>query len=176
MDVVARRLKASSLPLQVVEYAPYPGDIHPLSKSVVLRALKNFPEEQLHGLRRIELRARNGEVGQPYGLYRRQDSTILLHSLPMEWRECDFDILRAVRRYGAEILPAGDHATIRWTDRKMMGLWFLFHVLGHEVGHHFRNQFIHKNGRQGRRSEEERFASTNSERLLGVALKKRQKV
>lgn len=55
---------------RIVERAPAPGDIHPVSKRVLRRLLSGLPVEYLHGLSRIELRARELPlIGQPFGSY-----------------------------------------------------------------------------------------------------------
>lgn len=48
---------------RVIERRPASGDVHPLSKTAIRGILKKLPLEYVYGLKHIELRARNSEVG-----------------------------------------------------------------------------------------------------------------
>lgn len=57
----------------IVVRQPREGDVHPLPKRLLAKALAGLPLELWHGLRRIELRAREGDVGRPFATYYPQD-------------------------------------------------------------------------------------------------------
>jgi hypothetical protein len=67
-----------SLP-RIIVRKPRRGDIHPLPKSILVRLLKHVPVEYFYGLSRIELRARQGKIGDPFGAYGRDEKAIILY-------------------------------------------------------------------------------------------------
>jgi hypothetical protein len=166
-DRVAVRRGAKVPRLRIVETAPYPGDVHPLSKIEIERFLKKLPEGVTYGLRSIELRARNHRVGSPFACYRGRDRSILLYSLPREWK-CRFSfsaLIDEVKEYGAVVKPTKPTPTIVWTRLKDLKRWYSYDVLAHDVAHHFRRHFLHKNGHLGREWEEERVVDQPVERF-----------
>jgi hypothetical protein len=168
-DVVAARsvAAAGSRALRIVVRPPRLGDHHPLSKAdiEVLRVL--LPREALHGLRRIELRPRNHDIGSPFAQYWPGERTIVLYSLTTDWSfdACYFGLAAEVRRAGAIVSTEGTGMRVHWPDRDALKLWFFLDVLGHEIGHHFDRQFRRKNGRNPLRRGREAFAELTSRRL-----------
>ena len=165
-DVVALR-NAAEQHLRIIERSPFPGDRHPISKPELESVLAVIPVEMLHGLRSVELRPRNHEVGGPFAQYRSKAKTIILYSVPHSW---EFDayypsLAREVGNAGAEVTREGKRMRVTWPDEDSLRLWYFFDVFGHELGHHFDYQFKHKNGRSPDRRVAERFAEMNSAKL-----------
>lgn len=165
-DVVARR-KATEQHFRVIERRPFPGDCHPISKTDLEILLAVIPVEMVHGLRSIELRPRNHEVGGPFAQYRVKAKSIILYSVPHSWEFNAFypSLAREVGNAGAEVTHDGSRMRVAWPDEDRLRLWYFFDVFGHELGHHFNNQFKHKNGRSSDRRAAERFAELNSAKL-----------
>jgi hypothetical protein len=99
--------------------------------------LKRLPIEYLYGLRRVELRAREEEVGCPYAWYIPDERAIILFSLPMEW-ELGFgvDLIDMRDIFHAEVSELDGRWFIRWPDPELRAMWFYAAVFGHELGHH----------------------------------------
>lgn len=165
-DVVAIR-KAAEQRLRIIERPPFPGDCHPISRSGLEVLLATIPAEMIHGLRSIELRPRNHEVGSPFATYRIRAKSVILYSLPLRWEFDQFypSLAEEVGKAGASVIREGRRMEIIWPDEDSMRWWFFFNVVGHELGHHFDHQFKHKNGRSSDRRAAERFAELSSERL-----------
>jgi hypothetical protein len=129
---------------------PKRGDIHPLSKSMLARALQRIPLEYLYGLTRIELRARHGNgIGAPFGAYRPGDKVVILYSLPMVWL-IDWmteGYQKDLERFGARVSQDGRTWQVRWRSRSWLSLWFFKEIVLHELGHHFAEQYKNKRSR-----------------------------
>ncbi|HEX6838808.1 MAG TPA: hypothetical protein VF334_19655, partial [Polyangia bacterium] len=107
---------------RVVARKPRRGDVHALSPAEIRAFLRALPAEQLHGLVRIELRARVDDVGDPFALYRREERDILVYSLPPgEWWMTSIDpaCARELRRAGAAYL--GQAAGRSWQRGRYEG-------------------------------------------------------
>jgi hypothetical protein len=165
-DVVARR-KAAEQHLRVIERRPYPGDLHPISKSELEKVLAVIPVELLHGLRSVELRPRNHEVGSPFAQYRSRSKSIILYSVPQNWEFNAYypSLASEVTNAGAEVTRKGEAMQVGWPDEGSLQLWYFFDIFGHELGHHFDYQFQHKNGRSPSRLVAEQFAELTSAKL-----------
>jgi hypothetical protein len=153
---------------RIVQRRPYRGDVHPLDRQWLRVLIRGLPIEYLYGLKRIELRARNGEAGLPYGEYARDEKVIRLYSLPLEWcwytdRVSDVH-LRTLRNFDAEVSEDNGKVHVRWTHRNLLAWWFYAEVFVHELGHHHRNQYRFQNQR-GARWEEEMLADIHGNRL-----------
>jgi len=149
---------------RVVARKPRHGDIHALPPAAVRALLGTLPVEQLHGLRRIELRARVDDVGDPFALYRREERDILLYSLPPdEWwlPALDRELTRELREAGARTVRHRDGYSIHFDAGGMDA--FLRHVLAHEIGHHVRNR-IAPYPRTARTADEEAVADLHARR------------
>src|SRR4051794_39050606 len=85
--VVAHRADARTgmARARVVERRPRYGDLHPIPKSIVEALLVIVPGEYALGLRRVELRARQGPLGQPYAEYLRGEKVVVIYSVPTQW-------------------------------------------------------------------------------------------
>ena len=111
-------------------------------------------------MKRIELLPRtSAEVGYPYATYLNDEKTIRIYSLPMIWTWEDsltdlFHRLEMQHRWGAEAARQGDGVIVKWSDYQRRELWFFVHVLMHEFGHHFRNQYPTMTKRAGQEYEE----------------------
>jgi hypothetical protein len=112
--------------------------------------LQRLPIEYIYGLKAIELRARPGEIGQPYGQYRVREKTIILYSLPMAWElppidsdggEFSIDEIKMERMFFADIRERDGTRFVHWPAIELLAMWFCTTVLAHELGHHHRNQY-----------------------------------
>jgi hypothetical protein len=172
--IATRRLRKNSsgeliLP-RIVERRPAKGDAHPIPAGVIRRILGVVPVEYVYGLRLIELRARQNSVGLPFAFYRPGERKIVIYSVPPVW---EFELLppslrRSLKRFHAAIAdsPARTMSRITWNPPEFRTVWFAAEVLAHEFGHHLRFQYRHKNGRFGRRVDEELVAQLHSERFM----------
>jgi hypothetical protein len=174
--LAARRIERDSqgqpvLP-RIVQRKPRPGDIHPLDKRVLRWFLERQPVDIYYGLRAIELRAREGAVGEPYALYRRQSKEILVYSIPPVWTFSHLSEGHRNRLEGfqAVVQDQDGEVVVSWPDEDYLTLWFLFDVVAHELGHHSGNQFAHKNGPRGRTKDEEARADLAAARALHAEL------
>lgn len=149
---------------QIKSRHPHHGDVHPVPAKVLRQWLRIIPAHYYYLLRRIELRARPGEIGRPYGFYSPHEREIVLYSLPKEWR---VDIFAAgeMRKYGAEIQFGEDDCLIRWREHARLGLWFFHTVITHELGHHYVEAYHPRNGRVYGRDPQELVAELHSYRL-----------
>jgi hypothetical protein len=126
------------------------------------------PPEYLHGLRRIELRARAARAGDPFAVYWPDEKAIILYSLPSEWvwpgglaRSL---VAMRMRRFFASLSPTTQGLRVSWPSQACLALWFYAEVLGHELGHHFRHQYRFRR-RTARRAEEEAIAMMHGNRF-----------
>jgi hypothetical protein len=160
----AKSATATAFP-RIVERKPRRGDVHPLSPAAIRAFLRALPAEQLHGLRRVELRARVDDVGAPFAIYRREERDIILYSLPPdEWWMTSLDggCARDLRRVGATVVRHRHGVSIHFAS---MGMdLFLRDVLAHEIGHHVRNQTVARYPRVGRTADEEAVADLHARR------------
>lgn len=160
---------------RIIERRPRLGDVHPLTKRVLTQQIRKLPVEAIYGLRSIELRSRqSSDIGQPFGLYRRKDKTIILYSLPSEWIISGFDIrlAKSLMKFHAKIDILNDDSGIRvaWPKPELMSFWFLCGVFVHELGHHFDNQYRHKNRQTVGRRFEELVAEQDARRYFSELL------
>ena len=183
-SVIARRnirrdVKGERALPRLSERPAYPGDIHPIPKSVLIRLLKHIPDVYLYGLSRIELRARGSmRVGDPFGVYLRDENAIALYSLPTVW---ELDLMgsmltASVTKFHAIIKKKPGKVSVEWPKEEFMSLWFYGYVFAHELGHHYRNKYRYKRKRGGF-IEEELVADLHAKRLtdmLFAALQKRR--
>ncbi len=159
------RGRTPALP-RVVARKPRHGDVHPLSAAEVRAFLAKLPVAQLDQLRRIELRAREGDVGHPFALYRREERDIILYSTPPdEWwmTALDKGCAADLRRAGAGIVRHKHGVSIHFCDGAMQT--FMRDVLAHELGHHLRNTTRGRYPRVGRTADEEAFADLHARRV-----------
>jgi len=150
---------------RVVERKPRRGDVHALSPTAIRAFLRALPVVQLHGLRRIELRARVDDVGAPFALYRREERDIILYSLPPgEWwmSSLDRECARDLKRVGATIVRHRHGVSIHFSDGGLDD--FMRDVLAHEIGHHVRNQTVASYPRVARTADEEAVADLHARR------------
>jgi hypothetical protein len=59
---------------------------------------------------------------------------------------------------------------VAWRESVLMSLWFHYTIFAHELGHHFVEQYKHKNGRLLGRRHNERIANLHAERLTNEFL------
>ncbi|MGZ3425395.1 MAG: hypothetical protein ACXVCV_02045 [Polyangia bacterium] len=161
----SRRAPAVTAFPRVVQRKARRGDLHPLPAPAIRDFLRALPGEQLHGLVRVELRARVEDVGAPFAMYRREERDIILYSLPPdEWwmsslnRECARDL----RRVGANVVRHRHGVSIHFAAGGMD--LFMRDVLAHEIGHHVRNQTVARYPRVGRTADEEAVADLHARR------------
>lgn len=164
---------APALP-RVVARRPKRGDVHALSPEMVRTILGRVPVEQLYGLRRIELRARAGDLGDPFAHYLRDERSILLYSVPdgdwaLPWPHAP-TTLRLVQ-YRARIRRHAEGVDVAWRSPLDRALWFWIEVLAHELGHHVRNQYRARHPRVARTRDEESVADLYSRRSWRALLR-----
>ncbi len=165
---IARYDDGSIVLPRVIERSPKIGDVHPLSKRRIITLLKKIPVEYVYGLDRIELRAReNSSIGKPFGLYRRDEKAIILYSLPTVWRlhSLSIGLAKTLAKFHADVTFDDTGVEVSWKHEVLFALWFDFTVFRHELGHHFVEQYKHKNGRLLGRQYNELIAELHSERF-----------
>lgn len=152
---------------RVVERRPRRGDVHPIPKRLVEAFLLVVPNEYVHGLRRVELRARQDAVGRPYAYYSRREKIVVIHSVPLEWSFASLgrSEARSLLRGGAEVEVRDDSVVVRWDDVEKLGFWFAFDVLFHELGHHFIHQYRRRKDGSASRNDHELRADTKALRI-----------
>ncbi len=145
---------------RIIERTPRIGDVHPVSGKTLLRMLGRLPLELWHGLKRIELRPRQGEVGMPFASYSRSAKIIRMFSLPevLELESIPQFDLMLMEGSDARIEKTETGLRVHWDDPRGMGFWFFYSVFVHELGHHHRIQYPAKRGLPHRRREEEFLA------------------
>jgi|SRR5689334_18589970 len=158
---------------RVVERRPAPGDTHPLPSRFVRRVLERVPLEYTYALTAIELRARPGKVGEPFGLYRPDERSIVLYSLPDEWHVSALSrsLRESIRRFHGTVEESQGTITVKWASSEIRALWFYSYVFAHELGHHKRFYYRRRNGARGRLSDEETVADLHARRLTDQLMK-----
>ncbi len=146
---------------RIVVRRPRIGDCHPIPKERLVWFLRQLPIELYYGLRLIEMRPRQGLVGQPFASYSSSAKTIRLYSMPLTMH---MHILSSLLRFCVEesrcaIEEQNDGFLVTWKDPDSLGFWFCYDVFLHELGHHLRTHYPCKTGRPHRRSEEELLAT-----------------
>ena len=144
---------------RIIVRKPRIGDGHPISCATLRGAIKSeVPLEYLYGLSRIELRARNHEIGSPFGCYLIDEKTIVLYSLPLSlcWDEMMLSPISIdhMRAFNAKITESAAGVKVCWPDEASLAMWFFFDVVCHEFGHHFRNQYKARHGVASYKHEE----------------------
>lgn len=157
---------------------PRKGDVHPFTSTTLQRLLRTeVPLEYVHGLRRIEMRPRLGEVGEPFAYYLPDEKAIILYSLPQEWTWSGDDLpelfILTMERVSADVRYRGNRVHIRWPDRDRLALWFFVEILAHELGHHHRNQYRIRRSSAWNHRHEELVARLHSERFYDAFLRRR---
>ena len=176
-ESVTARTRSAVAP-RVVERAPAAGDIHPLTSRALRGLFERIPGEYLHGLSRIELRARRTtEIGQPFGCYRRGEKVIILYSVPpVVWAFFSLraDFRRSLEACYAVVARHEEGVRVTWPDDAFISLWYYCHVFTHELGHHYVEQYRHKNGRIGGRPFNEVVAEMHARRFTEQLFKRRK--
>ncbi len=172
----ARKQRLGEGPLRIVIRRARAGDVHPIDAGHLRNLLRAAPLPYVQGLRRVELRARpNERIGQPFGLYRPREKTVILYSLPLTWSwggaTSEPSIAASMRWAGAAVTSDASGVTIRWPSRERMGFWFWIFVVNHELGHHFRVKY------RGRRSlsalnHEEVLADVHARRVFAAFVRR----
>ena len=163
---------------RIVVKPPTAGDIHPLTKSNLQRLFDQVPIEYLYGLRRIELKPRpNNDVGNPFALYSPSEKTIKLFSLPREWKlkHLNNSIRYSLEKFHAEITEDEELIVVRWRNVEVMCLWYYCDVFAHELGHHFKTQYYHKNGGFGSYRDQEFVAELHAKKFTDAVFNKLKK-
>ena len=103
-SVVANRAKQRGLLTRprVIERRVRRGDVHPIPKSFVEALLTIVPSEYMHGLQHVELRARQGRVGEPYAQYRRDENIVVIYSVPTVW---EFELIGSAEQRSVRSWP-----------------------------------------------------------------------
>jgi len=128
---------------RIIVRKPRQGDFHPMSRQMIARAYERLPLEYFYGLKEIELRARIGVVGRPFGKYSPQAKKIILYSIPAgPWHIMDppRGQLNALRRYNARVENAEGGIVVEWPEDYLLFMFYLS-VLFHELGHHYLEQY-----------------------------------
>ena len=139
------------------------------------RVLRNeIPAEYLHGLSRIELRARTaGSIGMPFGCYLRDEKAILLYSLPDAWvwdsRPAE-SLIAGMQRYYAFVREDASGVHVAWPAPEVLSFWFFIEVVVHELGHHYQHQYRARRGGAKSRRHDELVAELHSARFGDVLM------
>lgn len=125
---------------RVVEHAPRPGDVHPLTRKMLLRLLPELPSHLLRAVSRIELRGRTSpEVGNPFGSYSPRDELIRLYSVPYPnwpWSAGDLHPQSRAAQCGAILITIDGVPHIQWQRLIDLSRYYA-QTLAHELGHHY---------------------------------------
>ena len=145
---VARDRQGLPVLPKVIEHPPRPGDVHPLDRRTLLKLLPRVPLRFVHGLRAIELRAReSADVGMPYGLYQPRFKLVRLYSTPYpDWPypQAILEPRSIFARCGASLLFQDAQCFLHWPSKAALARYYFFRVLAHELGHHHVYQYKHK--------------------------------
>ncbi len=104
---------------------------------------KKLPLEYFYGLKEIELRARCGDIGKPFGKYSRYAKKIILYSVPArEWKiaKAPEGFIAALRRYNAKVSNVEGGIVAEWEAGFLLRMFYLS-ILFHELGHHYMHQY-----------------------------------
>jgi hypothetical protein len=149
---------------------PRQGDIHPLEPSFVRDCRLAVPAAYIYGLKAVELRSRQDEVGAPYGYYRAAEKRIVLYSCPARnWRFSNVvwpnhkGLLSRGARIAASQKDTGT-VLVEWADPEELGMFYV-HVLFHEMGHHYVNQYRSSRGRPKTRKMNEVVAELHAYKI-----------
>jgi hypothetical protein len=154
---------------RIIARKPAPGDIHPLRKRAIGGLFARIPPEYLYGLSRVELRARQTKaIGKPFGCYRRDEKVIILYSVPpVIWHFPSLlaDFRRSLTACYAVVASDEEGIRVTWPEDALISLWYYAHVLTHELGHHYVEQYRVKSGRLGGTLFAEFVAEMHARRL-----------
>jgi len=128
---------------RIVVRKPKPGDVHPLNRKMIARAYDKLPLEYFYGLKEIELRARPGDVGKPFGKYSRCAKKIILYSVPeKQWSISNpaDGLIESLHRYDAKVRYIEGGIIVEWEADFLLFMFYLS-ILFHELGHHYVNQY-----------------------------------
>jgi hypothetical protein len=155
---------------RILQRKPRPGDIHPLKPGTLHDCLRIVPPAYVYGLKAVELSPRRGDVGAPYGVYLRGEKRIRLYSCPPRfwrfssaaWPQHEGVLSRGARLVGSD----EDKATVlvEWLDRDNLEMVYI-HVLFHELGHHYVNQYRSSRGRPKTRKTNEIVADLHDDKI-----------
>jgi hypothetical protein len=146
---------------RILHRKPRAGDIHPLKPAMLQHCLQCVPPAYVYGLKAIELSPRRGEVGAPYGIYRPGEKRIRLYSCPKRswhfssrvWPRHE-GLLSQGARIAAEQEDTAASVLVEWHDPEDLEMFFI-HVLFHELGHHYVEQYRSSRGQPKTRKRHE---------------------
>ncbi len=171
--VLANR-KQGSPKVTVVERKCLKSDYHPLDKAMIKELIQELPAEYTYGLKAIELSDRNSrEIGQPYAVYREDEKSIIIYSVPKDawaFESLGQDTRDMYFEHGAEENESESLISILWKTQLDLAYFMFMEVFLHELGHHFVNQYRCRNRAPKRDSENEGLANLHAERLSKNAL------
>jgi hypothetical protein len=160
--------------ITVVERKCLKSDYHPLNKAMIKELIQELPAEYTYGLKAIELLDRNSKkIGQPYAVYREDEKSIIIYSVPKcVWV---FESLGQNTRdmyfeHGAEENKDESMVSIQWKTQLDLAYFMFMEVFLHELGHHFVNQYRYRNRAPKGDSANEGLAGLHAERLSKNAL------
>jgi len=169
-----RRSDGTVVPPRVVRRKARPGDRHPISKKMLQVLLDGLPLQYTYGLTRVEMRAREADVGCPFALYRPSERAIFIYSVPLVWQlPADSWVGKSAARFDATVQKETSVVTVAWNDLWALQEWFMRLVFFHELGHHYAEQYRHKRSRIGGRRYREASANlkaTHIDRWVRKAL------
>jgi hypothetical protein len=134
------------------------------------------PFEYICGLQSIELAPRMARK-EEYAVYRGRgkDKSIILYSLPREiWSlpVCGIESSADKEAFKSHLEKYAEAERGKWEKAYTMGLWFYIKVFFHELGHHYRKQYRHKNKLSKEIKTEELKADNISRRLEKIVFKR----
>jgi hypothetical protein len=157
---------------RITEHPPRPGDVHPLDRKTLLKLLPKVPLRFLHGLRGIELRARESEeFGNPFGAYQPRFKLVRLYSTPYPEWPYPADSLNPnsiLGLCGARMLQRDGQFYLLWPGRLALARYYFARILAHELGHHHVYQFRHKRSLPGSSQGHEGRADALADEMQGL--------
>jgi hypothetical protein len=162
---------------RILQRKPRAGDVHPLKLEMLQHCLWCVPPAYIYGLKAIELSRRQGDIGAPYGVYRPREKRIRLYSCPPRlWRFSSSVWPRheGLLSRGARVVTSHEDTTsvlVEWRDHDDLEMFYI-HVLFHELGHHYVEQYRSSRGRPKSRKSNEIVADLHDDRI-STQLKRR---
>ena len=154
----------------ILRRKPRAGDVHPLKPQMLQHCLWCVPPAYIYGLKAIELSPRQGDVGAPYGVYRPSEKRIRLYSCPPRcWRFSSAVWPRhtGLLSRGAHIITSHEDKAsvlVEWHDHDDLEMFYI-HVLFHELGHHYVEQYRSSRGRPETRKRNEIVADLHDVKI-----------
>jgi hypothetical protein len=167
----ARRDETGEIVLpRIVVRRPRPGDIHHLTKPLIIAVLRAVPEEYLYGLKMIELRPRVSKyVGTPHGYYARSSQEIVIYSAPArEWAVSSHQVrwVFGFQDWDIDVRRCKGRRIVAFWDSPRQLAYFYASVLFHELGHHHADMYRTRRRYPRYRTTNENLAELHKIKLM----------